>query len=131
MIMKYRKGYLYQLAEDIDFQTNIRPLRSIVTPFITLTLSGHLFIKAGYAWDGASGPTINTDNSMTPSLFHDAIYQLIRRGLLDPIWRETADDAFGEMLKERGMFSLRRKIWVREVKKFGSPGKPKKIYEVE
>ena len=80
-----------------------------------------MIIDRGYAWDGASGPTWDTKNSMTPSLYHDAAAQLMRLGLLDQKWRIPSNEEFGDMLKARGMSWLRRKIWVRELNKFGGP----------
>ena len=51
---------------------------------MSLNESGCLQIAAGYAWDGASGPTIDTRNSMIASLVHDALYQLIREDNYPP-----------------------------------------------
>ena len=76
--MKYRKGYKYQLADDYTIQIDTKPPEEIETQFISLSIDGLLTIKDGYAWDGPSGPTIDTPNFMTPSLVHDAIYQLMR-----------------------------------------------------
>ena len=76
-------------------------------------------ITAGYAWDGPSGPTLDTRNSLRGSLFHDAAYQLLRGCFLDQKWRTVADEELGRFLKEDGMWSFRRMMWVRELKKFG------------
>jgi hypothetical protein len=48
-------------------------------------------ISKGYAWDGPSGPTIDTGNFMRGSLIHDALYQLMRTGNLPTSFRERAD----------------------------------------
>ena len=101
--MQYRKGYNYQLAGRVRLQTNLRPEQEATTQFINLTTEGVLTISAGYAWDGPSGPTMNTDNSMTPSLIHDAVYQLMRQCLLDASWRDEADKQLYLMLRKRGM----------------------------
>lgn len=132
--MKYRKGYKYQLAADEGFpSTGIVPSRYIETEFITLTTSGDLMIRSGYAWDGASGPTLDTKDSLRASLAHDALYQLLRWGHLDQRWREPVDDYFGRLLEEDGMWWWRRKLWVRELKKFGAPAasvdNKKRVYE--
>lgn len=124
--MKYRSGYKYQVAEDEVFKTKICPSKAIDTQFIHLTHGGILTVRSGYAWDGPSGPTIDTDDSMRGSLAHDAMYQLLRMELLAPTWREAIDDMFGEILAEDGMWSWRWKFWVREVKKFaGAATDPK------
>lgn len=39
-------------------------------------------IWKGYAWDGASGPAIDTPNYRTGSKIHDVLYQLIRLEVL-------------------------------------------------
>lgn len=132
--MKYRSGYKYQLAADVVLSTPIEPDETIVVEFITLHTNGKLEIKSGYAWDGASGPTWDTDNTMVASLFHDAIYQLLRKKLLLPFWRVRADAHMDKMLKDRGMNWLRRRIWRRGLKiaqgKAALPENVKKVYEV-
>ena len=62
---------------------------------------------------------------------HDALYQLLRMGLLDPIWRESADDFMYKCLREDGMSKLRSFLWRREVGKFaGFAADPKNVKEV-
>lgn len=119
--MKYKSGYKYQLAETISIQTCITPPVNVSTYMLNLDPNGTLTIDRGYAWDGPSGPTIDTKNTLTPSLMHDAIYQLIRMELIAKSWRLIADEEIGRMMKERGVWWLRRKLWVRELKKFGGP----------
>jgi len=73
-------------------QINIRK-KSVKTNFIQLTAKGKLTIKRGYAWDGPSGPTIDTKTFMRGSLVHDALYQLMRLKRLDyKKHRRQADD---------------------------------------
>ncbi len=133
--MKYREGYKYQLVETVILQTDIKPPETITTRFIILTSSGRLMILDGYAWDGPSGPTWDTDNSMTPSLFHDAIYQLLRASVLEPKWRKVADEYFHTMLLDREMWWFRAWFWTRQLKRWGGfaarPSNRKKVYEVE
>lgn len=130
--MKYRSGYKYQLAEDEIFKIPIQPETKIATEFIELHPDGKLIIKAGYAWDGPSGPTFDTRSSMRGSLAHDALYQLIRLELL-PEWRRLeADDVIYECLIADGMWRVRAWLWRRELKKFAGfaadPKNRKKIY---
>lgn len=119
--IKYRDGYKYQLAEDFTIQTKIFPAADIVTPFICLTRTGLLTIKAGYAWDGPSGPTWDTKNFMRGSLVHDALYQLMRMKLLDCGWRPTADEELVRICKQDGMWGIRR-WWVMRGVRFGGEG---------
>ena len=119
--MQYQTGYKYQLYTDELFQTPFRPDKLIKTRFILLSYDGMMSILSGYAWDGASGPTWDTKNTMRGSLFHDAAYQLIRLGLLkEHSVRQIADEYFGVLLKEDGMGTIRRKLWIRAVKRFAA-----------
>jgi len=133
--VKYRDGYKYQLAESVIIHTPIKADEPIFTEFLLLTKGGQLQIKSGYAWDGPSGPTWDTDNSLVPSLFHDAIYQLLRKKFLAPFWRPKADAHMDTMLKERGMSWLRRWYWRRGLEiaqgRASLPKNVKKVYEVE
>ena len=74
--IKYRSGYKYQLVEEYQVRVSLIPENDIKTDFIELSTEGMLIIKKGYAWDGPSGPTIDTPNFMRGSLVHDALYQL-------------------------------------------------------
>ena len=118
--MKYKKGYKYQLVEDEVTKTDIIGY-SFDTKFIRLTLVGVLTIKAGYAWDGASGPTIDSPSSMRASLNHDAKYQLLREGLLPQAERDLIDKEFYNDCIEDGMNMYRAGLWYRAVKAFGAP----------
>lgn len=125
--MKYqrRRHWKYRLYEDQIYQTGINPpppaydaafVPAIDTQFISLTVDGVITVKAGYVWDGASGPTFDTKNTFMASLIHDALYQLMRNGLLDRKWRKRADKIMYEILRSRGMWKVRAKIWYRAVR---------------
>jgi hypothetical protein len=120
--IEYRSGYKYQLARDYGVKVSVRPDRDIDTEFIRLTTGGMLFVRKGYAWDGPSGPTVDTDNFMRGSLVHDALYQLMRnRHLSDARWRDEADLELKRMCIEDGMSSIRA-WWVhRGVRVGGGP----------
>lgn len=81
---------------------------------------GRLTIERGFSWDGASGPTFDTPNTMRPSLVHDALYGAIRRGRLLPGCRKRADGLFRSMLKESGMGMFRRGYFYLGVRLFGA-----------
>ena len=115
----YRSGYKYQLQEDYVTTIDIKPGAAITTAFIELTTDGMLTVKKGYAWDGPSGPAIDTLNFMRGSLVHDALYQLMREGYLHKDkYLETADRLLQKMCKEDGMSSLRA-WWVYQGVRFG------------
>ncbi len=74
----YKGGYKYQLHESYEVTVRINPPEDIKTEYISLDQMGHLVLQKGYAWDGPSGPTIDTGDFMRGSLVHDALYQLMR-----------------------------------------------------
>jgi len=73
--IRYRSGYKYQLALDDLLAVNIKPEIDIAAKFIKLDTQGRLTIFDGYAWDGPSGPVIDTRENMRASLGHDALCQ--------------------------------------------------------
>ena len=115
----YKAGYKYQLAADYTIQTDIKPDEFARTPRLRLDTDGELYILEGYAWDGPSGPTIDTKNFMRGSLVHDALYQLMRQGHISPEnWRKPADDLLIKICREDGMSALRA-WWVYQGVRFG------------
>ena len=118
--IKYKEGYKYQLYEVYKDHISIRPEVDIVTRYILLSVVGELEIRYGYAWDGASGPTIDTLNSMRGSLIHDALYQLMRMGLLEHKWKTKADLLFEKILVEDDMSKCRARVWFRGVDKLAA-----------
>ena len=90
-------------------------------------------VKSGYAYDGPSGPTIDTKSSMRGSLAHDALYQLIRQGYLPGIARIRADNFMHKCFIEDGMWRWRASSWRKAVSKFAvsaaDPKNKKKVYE--
>ena len=105
--IKYKGGYKYQLAETYQATVDIRPADTIHTEFIHLTRTGLLMIGQGYAWDGPSGPAIDTKNFMRGSLIHDALYQLMREGHLPKTCRRAADVELRRACAEDGMSWIR------------------------
>jgi len=117
--ISYNSGYKYQLVEDYDTDINIKPDQNVDIGYIKLTTDGKITIKKGYAWDGPSGPTIDTLNFMRGSLVHDALYQLMREEKLDKdTHREPADRLLQQMCKDDGM-TLIRAWWVYQGVRFG------------
>jgi hypothetical protein len=118
----FRRGYKYQLASIYGLRTPICPPELIVTEWIELDTHGWLQFSRGYAWDGASGPTIDTPDSMRPSLVHDGFYQLMADGRLSLDHREAVDDFFLKLLLEDGMLPARAQVWHTAVRLCGRPG---------
>ena len=106
--ISYKGGYKYQLKENYAIDVGIEPDQLINTEYLDLSVGGTLTITMGYAWDGPSGPTIDTLNFIRGSLVHDALYQLMRGGHLDAsTFREVADRLLQAMCREDGMTRLR------------------------
>lgn len=120
----YSDGYRYQLRaahavllpELVDLS---RP--PIRTPWIELDPDGWMRFIPGYAWDGASGPTYDSKDSMRGSLYHDGAYQLVRMGLLVAEMREAIDKMFHRVCVEDGMFAPRAWLWYHAVRIFAKP----------
>lgn len=118
----YRSGYKYQLTESLTMDLEIFPDHDVETPFIALNVQGRLVLRRGYAWDGPSGPAVDTKNFMRASLIHDALYQLMRLEELDrDIWREEADLELHRLCREDGMTRLRAWWVLRGLRWFGDP----------
>jgi hypothetical protein len=105
--IRYYTSYKYILAENYSVQTPLRPENEIITEFIELTKTGLLTIKKRYAWDGCSGPTFDDKTNMRGGLIHDALYQLMRLGLLFQENRIVADNILRNTCLEDGMSSFR------------------------
>lgn len=115
----YKSGYKYQLKEVYVAKTGLIPNKAINTDYIGLDVDGTLTIAAGYAWDGPSGPTIDTPSFMRGSLEHDAFYQLMRLGLLPQSYRIFADQRLREACLEDGMWPIRAWWVYQAVREFG------------
>lgn len=106
--IRYTDGYKFQLEEDYEHQTGITPAAPGGNRFVHITLDGLLIIRAGYAWDGASGPAIDTPTFIRGSLVHDALYQLMRLGVVPKDGgRLQADQLLRQIVLEDGMWSVR------------------------
>jgi hypothetical protein len=106
-----------------DFDSALRPLLHAlcavcarrIAPF-TLTTTGRLIVRQGYAWDGPSGPTIDRATNMRGSLVHDVLYQCIRLGFLDLKWRTEADNILHNLWIQDGMWKWLAAIEVKLVR---------------
>jgi len=104
----YKSGYKYQLDAPYTCKVAVTPFKHVSTKYIELSTRGELTIHAGYAWDGPSGPTIDTKTFLRGSLVHDVLYQLMRDGwLMSTKWRETADVELRRLCLEDGMWRIR------------------------
>jgi hypothetical protein len=125
------KGYKYQIRRRYTYRVNIYPLkppRRSVARYLGLSHDGILTLKNEYAWDGPSGPTIDTRDFIRGSLVHDGLYQLMREGVLDyKVHRKRADEIFREILVDDGMCRFRAWYVYQAVHIFAEGGaRPKK-----
>ena len=88
--MKYIKCK-FSVVEDFSVPTFINGFH-IESRFSTLHKDGTLDVKAGWAWDGASG-AIDTKNILIPSCIHDIFCWLINTGKL-PAYLQSLVDAY-------------------------------------
>lgn len=127
--MRYTPGnWKYRLLDDESFATGIEIPIEATTQFITMQTNGELLVRKGYAWDGPSGPTIDTKSFMRGSLFHDVGYQLMREAKV-PIDRlKLFDQLLVDICELDGMWSWRRRWVYRGVRIGGGPhANPKPI----
>lgn len=121
-MISYRGGYKYQLANTYTHKLPediAKDAYNCSNDFLSLR-DGYLVIGSGYAWDGPSGPTIDTKNFMRGSLVHDALYQLMRSGVIPRKHKDSADKELQRMCIEDGMSSIRAWWVYRGVKRFGT-----------
>ncbi len=104
---KKRRHYKYTLFHDVHWNTEIIPDEAGQWGLLGITDQGFLTIKQGYAWDGPSGPTIDTLTFMRGSLIHDALYQLMREGRLPQSARKRSDEVLREICLMDGMTKAR------------------------
>lgn len=119
--IRFKVGYDYVLVGDYSVALPFAPAAFIYTDFIRFDTDGVLYIRNGYAWDGPSGPTIDTPDFMRGSLVHDALYQLLREDHLPREFRDQADDVLVQICEEDGMPGFRRAYVRMGVKIGGGP----------
>ena len=115
----------YQLAEDWWCHTGIKGSAATLElggrPIATLSQEGLLTIRAGFTWDGPSGPTYDTADSMSGSLAHDCLYRMRRARKIGPDLRDEADDLAYRIWRQSGMHQWRARLWYRALRKFAAP----------
>jgi len=118
-VIKYSKGYKYQLREDLIVKTLIIPKEKITHRFFTLDVDGVLVIKEAYAWNGCSGPTWDTNTNMRAGCLHDCFFQMMRLGLLDRnTYFHQVNQFFHAILLEDGMIKVRAWYYFKAVDNF-------------
>ena len=126
----YKKGFKYQLTErHIHLLHGVFP--DVSARFARIE-HDELIIDSRYAWDGASGPALDTVTFMRGSLIHDTLYQLMRVGALPTSYRKEADKELVRICREDGMSRLRAWWVYKAVHTFAArlvtPEKARKVY---
>lgn len=105
------KSFRFQVAEDSELDlVNAMELPDV--NFEWFTKEGTTIkIKKGYAWDGASGPTIDTKDTIRASLIHDCYYQAMRLGLVHSEFRKAADKELRDQMIKAGCWKVRAWLW--------------------
>lgn len=120
--IQYKSGYKYQLVEDYELVIEWGPPADIRTRYIDFIYGphGHLLkIRQGYASDGPSGLSIDTPSFMRGAFVHDAMYQMIREGFLEPTFKDLADRLLQSICIEDGMWKIRAWWVYQAVRLFG------------
>lgn len=113
--------YKYRCIEEFTTQTRVKGF-DVATKYIHLRSNGLLTIKKNYACDGCSGPTMDDKSNMQGGFIHDALYQLLRLGLLGigkkkfNKVRKLVDMTFRDQLKTDGMGFIRRNYYYQGVR---------------
>lgn len=112
--------YKYMLAEDVEYQSEIRPPAGFATEQFGMDANGLITVRKGFMWDGASGPALDTDTVMPASMFHDVLYRSIRMGLLpmEP-FRKQADILYRDMAIADGASRVRMYLHYIELRRHG------------
>lgn len=123
--------YKYQLLKDVMAWTGIFGF-DIDTEWYRMRSDGTLLVKKGYAWDGSSGPTWDSNNTMLPSLVHDVGYQILRESQMVPAtgdfgaynelferYRKRWDEVYYDKLIETGTWKIRAWWHHKGVRLFG------------
>lgn len=128
---KVTKNVIFELDEAMTHHNEKFELVGKVRgkhPFLSLSLKGNLTVKAGYSWDGMSVPVIFKPmmvlvlperKRMIASLVHDALYELIRHGMLSSENRAFADILLAELMIQAGAPKWITRIFYNSVKRFG------------
>jgi hypothetical protein len=97
----------YRLEDDFVSQTPIKGY-DIDTEFVRLTPDGVLKGRRGFGYNGASGPTYDSEYTMVPTAEHDMLYLLMNMGLLPQSLRKQIDVFFRKRLIQCGNHYIRK-----------------------
>ncbi len=128
--MKYREigKYKYQLAERLIHKVGLPDAIGLSGDFVRIENS-ELILRKYYAWDGSTVPMKKwlkivgwkSDKfCKKASVIHDALYQLMRAGLLDKDYKDIADQLYRGLCVKGGMSKWQANLRYWALNKFGS-----------
>ncbi len=117
----FRGGYKYSLWDKYVVQTDLVGFPPVKHRLFELTSDGLLTILPDYPSDGPSGITWDTKSFMRGAFVHDALYEMLRLGLLphDPCFH-LANLELKKICLEDGMSAWRAAYVFWAVERFGS-----------
>jgi hypothetical protein len=124
MNISFKRGYKYQVVpRTYEVDTDIIPPHPIDTDYYSLTMTGVLTIKKGFATDGPSGPTSDTPAFMAGAFGHDAGYEMMRKSYLPQGkgYRKAWDKWLRDECRRQGMWRIRA-AWVYAGVRIGAKG---------
>jgi hypothetical protein len=116
----FKQGYKYVTTRDYHIKFDIVPYAAFSNDFFSMDMEGNTVIFKRYAWDGCSGPTWDRSNNMIAGLLHDSLYQMIRLGLIDPKYKDYADDLLHNVMVEDGAWGWEADLYHFGVMEFGA-----------
>jgi hypothetical protein len=101
--LSFRRLYAYATDRDYAANTLVKGCTAEIPgnegdrALVRLFPTGRLHVRAGYSWDGASGPAFDTAGVMEASFAHDVLYELIGRRLIPWSSRKAADQTLRKL----------------------------------
>lgn len=115
----FTKDVDYRESSDGYIMLKLRFLLTSLTGFeyecshYSIQKNGCIIAHSGYWWNGASGPTLDTPNTVEASCFHDILYAMLRDGGIPNTYknRRIADKILYRALRRDGMSYFRANYW--------------------
>ena len=105
--LTYVDGYQYQARNNMIYFTGIYPKIDIISNLIVLRQDGWMWVSKFFAWDGASGPAIDTKSNIRGSHAHDACAALMRLGLIPMDCRFASNTLIRRLMIDDGASKVR------------------------
>lgn len=93
----------FRLLNDVDVATSISLAHEFKTPYLAMSEAGHLKIKAGYRWSLPWYVYSHSPEWVKAVLVHDALYELIRLGVVTVQHKKQIDQLFVYLCKAAGV----------------------------